>query len=268
MLSILYKRVVGGVLQQPAHQVAHSRDEITHGAVHPGTYTKVANGGMQRGGHAVQYLHLISVDRKIMSPGRGNGESQTAQVVAGERRADMAGRSGHHHSMGAPLIVGVTVRLHRIQRAFPTIGPSGDGLGVPVRPLHQSDLQRRGQRVGRPTDECFQIVRRILAIRLHHASEHRPIGIAQADLAQQCQRCVLGLIMLGVEVHDGPYTASQLQDGFQALHGLAYPFHNAKRAELRGQGGGLHTEVDARKWTELIMLEQGTVRPRWRCRHQ
>ena len=74
--------------------------------------------------------------------------------------------------------------------------------------------------------------------------------------------------MLGIEVHDGPHAAGEIQDRFQALHGLAHAILNGKRAELRSQGSGLHTEMDTRKRAELIMLEQWTGRPCWRRGHQ
>ena len=81
------KRRVGGVLEQPANQVRHAGQKLAERRVDADALAEPDQGVLHRVGHAVEHLNLeAAVGGSPIVWASGQGVSQAADVMAGERR--------------------------------------------------------------------------------------------------------------------------------------------------------------------------------------
>ena len=121
----------------PGHQLAHR-------PVHAQAQPEPLDGGVHGLGHAVEQLHLVAVVGDAPMACVAHGVGERAQVVGAE--------GGPHLAVvvvqepDAALVVGVGLVLVLEHRRRPAVGPGVDGLGVPVRALHQAHGDRADAR--------------------------------------------------------------------------------------------------------------------------
>ena len=216
-----HEALVRRVLEQTPHEVGHARHQVADRHVDAGAHAELAHGFVQRFGHAVQHLDLDRIVGEAFLASGAERVGDAPQVVAGERGADVAGVRDEHRR--APFVVGVGLVLVGPHRRLPALRVGLDRLDVPVRALDQTDLQRAHERVGRPLDEVAQIVEGIDAVRLDDAAELRAVGVPRADLAQQPERDVLHLVVLGVEVDRHIGGTRRVEDRAEALERFGDP---------------------------------------------
>ena len=133
------ERVVGGVLQQPPHQVGHARDELADRRVLPQVETHVTDGLLDGLAHAVQHLDLEGGVAQAQFASRLYGRRQRAHVVAGERGPHLA-RVLQHRARQL-LVHGVGVRLVREHRDRPALLGGEHRLVVPIGAFDEAQVE-------------------------------------------------------------------------------------------------------------------------------
>ena len=166
------------------------------------------------------------------------------------------------HLLRASLVVGVGAGLDLEQRVVPPVGPGGDRLGVPVGAFDQPDLQRRGQRVGRPADQRGQVVGRVVSVRLDDAAEVRAVGEPPADLPQQ--RVAWRPWSRRARRRGGSWRRPAWPPRGSVRGGRrpeATPASIVRLETLADRADGFTDDVDPREATPRVRLEQRPGRP-------
>ena len=134
------ERLVGRVLQQPAHQVSHAWQHGPVGRVNPDAVAAGDQGVLNHVAHAVQCLELEAGRGQSHGLGGRDRVGQAADVVAAEGRPKLMMMLDHEP--GAALVHRVALPLLQEHRLGPAQPPGGQDLVVPVGPLDQPDRDR------------------------------------------------------------------------------------------------------------------------------
>ena len=150
--------VVGGVLEQAAHEVGHAGDEVADRAV--GAHAAAGRGdrGLRVVAQAAQDLELEVLGAHVARVGVGGGVRDRAQVVRRDRHLDQ--RRGVDQALGEQLEVAVALAAVHEHRRRPAVLGGLDDLVVPVGALDQADRERvpaRGR--GRPLQQLVEVLR-------------------------------------------------------------------------------------------------------------
>ena len=253
------ERLVGGVLQQAAHQVGHARDQLADRGVDPDPLAQQAQGGVDRPGHPVEHLQLDRAVGQPGGPGGGQAVGQATEVVTGEGRPDRAGAVDQ--VADAALVVGVGLGLLLEDRHRPALGLGDDGLVVPVGAFDQPDLERQPQRRLRPGHEVAQVGVGVLPVGLDDAAQLGPAGELVAQRPDELEGEVLHVVVLGVDVDGGRDLPGPQQQRPQPGPGLLQALGPGQRPEPGCQGGGLDRDVDPGHQAPGVLLEDGLGRP-------
>ncbi len=234
---------VGGVFQQPAHEVGHAGEQIADRRVEPHAVAEAAQQLALRLGHAVEHLYLEGVGLEAEARGAGQGDRGGAEVVRAEGRVDpvAVGEEAAHQ----PLVVGVGVALLREDGAGQAVEPGEHHLVVPVGALDQAYGQRRGAALGQ-REQAVDVRVGAAQVGLYHDAEMRPGGKFGIG-GQRLEEPVGDLVqapLLEVEVDEGaellgahqqrPHPLQQPVDAAGGVGGVEQVVH---RGELQGDVG-------------------------------
>ena len=86
----LQERIVRRVFQQPAHEVGHAGDQLAVGHVDPQAIAQVDQHLFLGVAHAVEHLQFEAGFGQAQMPRHGHAMRQRADVVAGQRRSQVA----------------------------------------------------------------------------------------------------------------------------------------------------------------------------------
>ena len=205
-----HEAFVGGVLEQPTHEVRHARDELADGRVDTEAEPRRTHRLVDRLRHAVEHLELVAVVGDAPGARRDDRVRDRSQVVAAERGADLAVVIVQQARALLEARVGFGLVLE--DRDRPVLRLRVHGLGVPVGTLHESDRERHGARAGE-FDDRLEIAARFFQIRLQ-----RDAGVQRRELvlgeqsAEQFQGDVFHLGVFHVEIDERAIVPGAPQD--------------------------------------------------------
>ncbi len=234
--ALAQERLVGGVLQQAAHQVGHAGDHLAVGAVEAHPPGDLEQALAHRFGHAVEDLEFVA----FFGDAEGLGCFQD-----GGDRADVVRAAGEVH----PFVVfqqqarlalegGVGGRLFGVNGNRPAVLAGADRLVIPVGALDQAHADRQTMLAG-PGDELRDVFVRVLEIGLQGDAQMGVVGILATQAAVEIEGEVLALPRLHVE-------AQVAADGDDLVADAAQPLENP----LQGLFGGLrpHLRVEGARF--------------------
>ena len=183
------ERVVGGVLEQAAHEVGHAGHEVADRAVGAHAQARAGDRLLERVAEAAQDLQLEVLVLAAGEPVVGDRVGDRAQVVARDGHAQAAARRARvEQPAGELLEVAVRVGLDVEDRDLPAVLARLDDLVVPVGALDEPDGQRRGAlraRAGQPRLDRVERLRRVAQVGLEHHPGRR--ALAELLLGQQLE---------------------------------------------------------------------------------
>ena len=224
-----------GVLLEAAHQVGNSNVELTRindRDVEKEGANVAAHNLLNAGGHAGEHLELDA----IFDATRGAqfiGEGNIKDVLSGHTQADRTGTLRRHRPAQHPLVVGVGGLLGRPRRQFPAVDLSVHPLHGQVRALDDADLNARAPRVhacARPLLEALERTERIGQVSLEDNA-----GLVAAhirlieDRGKHRDRQVEVLVILHIEVEEGPVVASEAVERQEGAHAVVDDLLEAPR---------------------------------------
>ena len=269
---LVQERLVGGVLQQPPHEVGHARHEVPDRAVGAHAQAQRRDRGLQRIAEPAQDLELEVGVRAAGEPVVGDRVRDRAQVVRGDRDPDLRPRVQEPAREQLEVRIGVGLDVEHRRR--PAVLRGLDELVVPVGALDQPDRQRlRALDTVEPGQDRVQRVRRVAQVALQHQAGGRAgaeLVLAQ-ELEDQFEHRVARVHRLHVDVQVRPEILRPPQQRPQAIGGVALAALGRVGPQQRGQRGHLHGQVRARQHARRIALEllpRGPGRRRARDRVQ
>ena len=199
------ERFVGGVLQQPPHQVGHAGQQLAVGRVDADALAQRHQRVLDRVGHAVEHLDLVA------RAAAGPAARPAARAWARLRTLWLpnAGRSSAWLLQQEPrqlLVVGVGLPLLREDRHRPVLLRGDDRLVIPVRALDQPHPDRRAAPLGPARRALRRSSRGVAQVRLDGDADVGPVAelVLVQDLAEDAQRQVLVGVLLHVDVDERP----------------------------------------------------------------
>jgi len=190
---------VRGVLQEAADQIAHPRDQLAEGRVHPHALAHLHQDIVDGLPHAVEHLELHGAVGQAQVARGGLGEGKAPHVVGPHGGAQVAVARVLQQAQQAPLEAGVGLPLLREDGRLPSPLLGHGHLGVPVRPLHQTN-PHGGAAASRPFPQGRQVPLALLQVRLKGHAEFRvvPELVLHEDLLHDPEDEVLHVVVLHV----------------------------------------------------------------------
>ena len=201
---------------------------------------------MNAGSHAGEHLEFNAV----FDTARGAqliGEGNIKDVLSGHTQSDRTGTLGRHRPTQHPLVVGVGSLLGRPRRQLPAVNLGVHPLHGQVRALDDADLNTRTPRVHAcpcPLLETLEGTERIGQVGLEDNT-----GLVAAhirlieDGREHRDRQVEVLVVLHVEVQEGPVVASEAVERQEGAHAVVDDLLEAPRVVGAGHRGDLDGHV-------------------------
>ena len=240
--TLAQKRLVGRVLQEPAHQVRHAGDELAVRRIHPHPLTHVHQRAAQRRRHAVEHLILHGAGRQVHRLAQRHRVGDGADVVAGNGQPHRI--VVFQEQLGDPLVRRVALPLALEHRHRPALEAGVHRLVVPICAFDQPHLDGRAA-VRRPFDETTSVVFGAAQIRLQHDAD---VGIVLelgivADAAENVECQILEVVVLHVDLNVGAPLFGQPENGPQPFHDHVGALIGRDGIELGVESGQLHRHV-------------------------
>ena len=238
-----------GVLLEAAHQVGNGDVELTRindRDVEEEGANVAAHNLLNAGSHAGEHLEFNAV----FDTARGAqliGEGNIKDVLSGHTQSDRTGTLGRHRPAQHPLVVGVGSLLGRPRRQLPAVNLGVHPLHGQVRALDDADLNTRTPRVHAcpcPLLETLEGTERIGQVGLE---DNTGLVAAHVRLIENGRehrdRQVEVLVILHVEVQEGPVVASEAVERQEGTHAVIDDLLEAPRVVGAGHRGDLDGHV-------------------------
>ncbi len=258
--GVAQERLVGGVLEQAAHEIGHAGNELADRRVLAQPQAERAHGRLDGVAHAVQHLDLEAVVGHAETAGGGHGGRERPHVVAGEGRAHDV--DALQHEAREAFVGDVRIGLVREDRHGPALLPGENGLVVPVSALDEAHGQRPAA-AAPPGDQGLQVVAGVAQVGLHdHA------GLVEAakllfveQLGEDGEGEVAIAELLEIEVDEGAAFAGPGHDRPQGVLDGLDRAAKVERVDLRVERGDLDRDVDPGQRSPGRAVDGGRLGP-------
>ncbi len=203
----------------------------------------------------MERLELVGRRGQPHGFGRGDRMREAADVMAAERRPQPL--VIRQQEPRAPLERRVALPLLQVDRLRPTQPPRAQDLVIPVRPLDQSDRDRRPARID-PVAQHPQLGFGLRLVGLDHDADVGPVaelGLDEHPAEQLVGQGTVG-VLLHVNVDIGSAIAGGAEDRPEPAGGAVDRRLGVDRLEVGRQARQLEREVDPGDRPVLVAVDQ------------